>query len=183
MSASTPLFRKKLSQPPTPQNNLPIQRSSSNASQYQLLLGKQKSFDTDISIGGGYSLGHDNRNNSCSRPRPPVVLSSSLSNSQICRSQSFAQKSIATKTSIDAEEEDSMHEKYLAPSGLLGMPPRHGKKSVESTPLVLYTFYRLLAWYLSYIYIYIYYFVFRVLVNGILILTLDLQLHLNHVNH
>ncbi|VVC26558.1 Rho GTPase-activating protein domain,WW domain,MyTH4 domain,Rho GTPase activation protein [Cinara cedri] len=135
MSASTPLFRKKISQPPTPQNNLPIQRSSSNASQYQLLLGKQKSFDTDISIGGGYSLGHDNRNNSCSRPRPPAVLSSSLSNSQICRSQSFAQKSIATKTSIEVEEEDSMHEKYLAPSGLLGMPPRHGKKSVESTPL------------------------------------------------
>lgn len=140
MSASTPLFRKKLSQPPTPQNNLPIQRSSSNASQYQLLLGKQKSFDTDISIGGGYSLGHDNRNNSCSRPRPPVVLSSSLSNSQICRSQSFAQKSIATKTSIEVEEEDSMHEKYLAPCGLLGMPPRHGKKSVESTPVVIYIF-------------------------------------------
>lgn len=143
MSASTPLFKKKLSQPSTSQNNLPIQRSSSNASQYQLLIGKQKSFDTDISIGGGYSLGHDNRNNNCSRPRPPGVLSSSLSNTQICRSQSFAQKSIGTKISVDAaDEDDSMHEKYLAPSGLLGMPPRHGKKSVESTPLVniMYTF-------------------------------------------
>ncbi|XP_050437362.1 rho GTPase-activating protein 39 isoform X2 [Adelges cooleyi] len=135
MSASTPLFKKKLSQPPTPQSNLPIQRSSSNASQYQLLLGKQKSFDTDISIGGGYSLGHDNRNNSCSRPRPPVILSSSLSNSQISRSQSFAQKSLGVKTPLEADDEDSMHEKYLSPSGLMGMPPRHGKKSVESTPL------------------------------------------------
>lgn len=141
MSASTPLFRKKHSQPSTPQNNIPIQRSSSNASQYQLLLGKQKSFDTDISIGGGYSLGHDNRNNNCSRPRPPVVQSSSLSNSQICRSQSFAQKSIGTKISVETEEDDSMHEKYLAPSGLLGMPPRHGKKSVESTPLVNIKYY------------------------------------------
>jgi len=179
MSASTPLFRKKLSQPPTPQNNLPIQRSSSNASQYQLLLGKQKSFDTDISIGGGYSLGHDNRNNSCSRPRPPVVLSSSLSNSQICRSQSFAQKSIATKTSIEAEEEDSMHEKYLAPSGLLGMPPRHGKKSVESTPLVLkhnlcaviYQLFNDIP------------LIFRVHGNGILTLILDLLQYLNHGHH
>lgn len=181
MSASTPLFRKKLSQPPTPQNNLPIQRSSSNASQYQLLLGKQKSFDTDISIGGGYSLGHDNRNNSCSRPRPPVVLSSSLSNSQICRSQSFAQKSIATKISIEAEEEDSMHEKYLAPSGLLGMPPRHGKKSVESTPLVLkHTLYICTVIQQLFNDITL---IFRVHGNGILILILDLLLHLNHGHH
>lgn len=172
MSASTPLFRKKLSQPPVPQN-IPIQRSSSNASQYQLLLGKQKSFDTDISIGGGYSLGYDNRNNSCSRPRLPVTLSSSLSNSQICRSQSFAQKSIATKSSIEAEEEDSMHEKYLAPSGLLGMPPRHGKKSVESTPLVIF--------YITDIFTIIFiHFIIRVHANGILILILDLRLHLNH---
>lgn len=180
MSASTPLFRKKLSQPPVPQNNIPIQRSSSNASQYQLLLGKQKSFDTDISIGGGYSLGYDNRNNSCSRPRPPVALSSSLSNSQICRSQSFAQKSIAPKTSIEAEEEDSMHEKYLAPSGLLGMPPRHGKKSIESTPLVI--FHKFYNFYVIVYYI-LFFIVIRVHVNGILILILDLQLHLNHDHH
>ncbi|XP_050536815.1 uncharacterized protein LOC126902995 isoform X2 [Daktulosphaira vitifoliae] len=134
MSASTPIFKKKISQPVVSQLNL-IQRSSSNASQYQLLLGKQKSFDTDISIGGGYSLGNDNRNNSCSRPRPPVNLSSSLSNNQIIRSQSFAQKSIGSKKSRYKDEEDSMHEKYLSPNGLMGIPPRHGKKSVESTPL------------------------------------------------
>lgn len=66
-------------------------------------------------IGGGYSLGHDNRCGSMSRaPRNPHVKIPSTA--QISRSQSFAQGGAASPHSHsrgEKDEEDSMHEKYF----------------------------------------------------------------------
>ncbi|XP_014258422.1 rho GTPase-activating protein 39 isoform X2 [Cimex lectularius] len=77
---------------------------------------KANSFDTNISIGGGYSLGQENRSTS----RPQRILTGSSSNHGISRSQSFAQKQ---STAVPAEEEeDSMHEKYFM----------SGRRSVDS---------------------------------------------------
>lgn len=70
-------------------------------------------------------------------------MSSSLNaaNNQVNRSQSFAQQrspaasvgvSSSPSATTDNEEEDSMHEKYFSPN-ILSM---HGKKSIETTPLV-----------------------------------------------
>ncbi|XP_026683582.1 uncharacterized protein LOC103514939, partial [Diaphorina citri] len=125
-----------------------IQRSTSNASQQHIPV-KQKSFDINISVGGGYSLGHENRCGSMSRtPRPSQTKPTSTT--QISRSQSFAQGGAPThhrggdslvpsshrgESAVSSsyhrgerEEEDSMHEKYFLGGG------GGGKKSVESTP-------------------------------------------------
>ncbi|XP_075236295.1 myTH4 and RhoGAP_KIAA1688 domain-containing protein RhoGAP93B isoform X3 [Lycorma delicatula] len=126
-----------------------VQRSASNASTHHLPT-KQKSFDVDISVGGGYSLGHENRSSGGTgttgrSPRP--LIPSSLSNNQlsISRSHSFAQRQtppisssveqtptlpVASTLSLDQEEEDSMHEKYFVPGAHL----TPGRRSIESTP-------------------------------------------------
>uniref|UniRef100_A0A0A9XYD1 Rho GTPase-activating protein 39 n=1 Tax=Lygus hesperus TaxID=30085 RepID=A0A0A9XYD1_LYGHE len=97
---------------------------------------KANSFDTNISIGGGYSLGQENRSTS----RPQRILTGSTSNHGISRSQSFAQRQSTSQTPTSGgapppgpltsplatsapvphlghlgldEEEDSMHEKYF----------------------------------------------------------------------
>lgn len=85
-------------------------------------------------VGGGYSLGHENRGGT-TRCKP-IIMSSSMSTNtqtQVTRSQSFAQRSPASNTSIPTDEdEDSMHEKYFS-SNILAF---HSKKPVDSTPLV-----------------------------------------------
>ncbi|KAL1464328.1 hypothetical protein WDU94_003985 [Cyamophila willieti] len=149
LSTSTPLLKKKPlgdagSNIPTPAPRA-IQRSSSNAAASSI--PKQKSFDHNISIGGGYSLGHENRCGSMSRtPKPSHNKPSSGTTTSISRSQSFAQGGAPPSHHRDrefhhssrgerplqhtrgGEEEDSMHEKYFMGGG------GGGKKSVESTP-------------------------------------------------
>ncbi|XP_054274187.1 rho GTPase-activating protein 39-like isoform X2 [Macrosteles quadrilineatus] len=143
LSTSTPVLKKK---PLSDANAQPerqtqerrpgvsVQRSASNAAH---LPAKQKSFDIDISVGGGYSLGHENRNTgSVSRTRP--ALSNSQSNQHLSRSRSqttpqpvTAPLSVSSTLSLDQEEEDSMHEKYFL-SGNTQLSS--GRRSVESTP-------------------------------------------------
>uniref|UniRef100_A0A8D8VTW1 Rho GTPase-activating protein 39 n=1 Tax=Cacopsylla melanoneura TaxID=428564 RepID=A0A8D8VTW1_9HEMI len=155
LSTSTPLLKKKTLGDSSAGGNIPtpapraIQRSSSNATASSI--PKQKSFDHNISIGGGYSLGHENRCGSMSRTPKPAHNNkpSSGSATSISRSQSFAQGGgppshhrdrefhlssrggerplqHASRGGGGGEEEDSMHEKYFLGGG--------GKKSVESTP-------------------------------------------------
>lgn len=81
---------------PSPSTPLLKKRSPSQA--------KANSFDTNISIGGGYSLGQENR---VSTQRPQRILTGSASNHGISRSHSFAQRQRAK------EEEEAMHEKYF----------------------------------------------------------------------
>ncbi|XP_018905997.1 uncharacterized protein RhoGAP93B isoform X2 [Bemisia tabaci] len=134
-STSTPLLKKKLLSDATIKENVvsrsiphPIQRSSSSTSQHQLPSIKQKSFDIDISVGGGYSLGHENRSGSCSRANRQILLPSSASSHHLSRSHSFAMAAhpLSGAQSVDNDEQDdSMHEKYFQNAS---------KLSVESTP-------------------------------------------------
>jgi len=144
LSTSTPVLKKKPlsdanAQPerPVPERRpgVTVQRSASNAAH---LPAKQKSFDIDISVGGGYSLGHENRNTGSSVSRNRPTLSNSQSNQQLSRSRSqttpqpvTAPLSVSSTLSLDQEEEDSMHEKYFL-SGNTQLSS--GRRSVESTP-------------------------------------------------
>lgn len=144
LSTSTPVLKKKPLADANIQavggtdkrnQNISIQRSSSNAAAHVPV--KQKSFDIDISVGGGYSLGHENRNAGSVVGRTRPILCSSQSNQQLSRNRTHNQQhtvspqiAVSSTLSLDQEEEDSMHEKYF----LSGSAPLSGRRSVESTP-------------------------------------------------
>ncbi|XP_046664584.1 rho GTPase-activating protein 39 isoform X2 [Homalodisca vitripennis] len=140
LSTSTPVLKKKpLSDANTQSDRrtagISVQRSASNAAH---LPAKQKSFDIDISVGGGYSLGHENRNSGSSVSRNRPTLCSSQSNQQLSRSRSQTTPqpittplTVSSTLSLDQEEEDSMHEKYFLSSNA---QLSSGRRSVESTP-------------------------------------------------